>query len=227
MTKKRIARHPVLVYGASGHAKVVIDIIERSGVHAIAFLVDDNPRLKGARFFGHRVLGGMSDLDACLASNHDIGALVAIGANGARLRVAAQLQRKGLTLVSAVHPAACIGSNVGIGAGTVIMGGCVINSDTIIGDNAIINTGATVDHDCSVGAGSHIAPGVHLCGGVRVGDGVFIGAGTIVIPGISIGRGAIIGAGSTVIRDIKAGTTATGTPCLPMRADKTKRKANP
>lgn len=213
MTTKSTSKPQILVYGASGHAKVVIDIVERAGNHEIALLIDDNPHFKGARFFGYRVLGGMNDLDAWLARNRPIGGIVAIGDNAARTRIAASLKRKGLTLVSAIHPAACIGRDVAIGPGAVIMGGCAINSGTTIGANAIINTGATVDHDCTVGAGTHIAPGVHLCGGVRVGAGAFLGAGTIVIPDISIGRGAVIGAGSTVIRNVAAGVTAAGTPC--------------
>ena len=216
MTKKSTSKQPLLVYGASGHAKVVIDIVERAGGLEIAFLVDDDLRIKGTRFFGYRVIGDRQDLDAWLKRNRAVstmGVIVAIGDNAARVRVAAGLKRKGLIPTSAIHPSACIGRNVAIGAGTVIMGGCVINSDTTIGDNVIINTGATVDHDCSVGAGVHLAPGVHLCGNVRVGAGALLGVGTVVIPGISIGRDAIIGAGTTVIRDIAAGVTATGTPC--------------
>jgi sugar O-acyltransferase (sialic acid O-acetyltransferase NeuD family) len=213
MTTKKT---PALIYGASGHAKVVIDIVERAGAAEIAFLVDDDPRLRGARFFGYPVLGGLAELQTWLAANAAPGAIVAIGDNTARSRIAGVLTRHGLTLTAAIHPMAAIGRNVDIGAGTVIMGGCVVNPDTVIGRNTIINTGATIDHDCSIGNDVHIAPGSHLCGGVKVGAGSFLGAGCIVIPGVQIGANATIGAGSTVIADVADGARLAGSPARPL-----------
>ncbi len=216
MTTKPRMRQQILVYGASGHAKVVIDIVEHAGVDQIAFLIDDDPQIKGTRFFDYPVLGGMNDLDAWLAHNPSIGAIVAIGDNATRSRIAASLKQKGLTLASAVHPAACIGRDVAIGSGTVIMSGCAVNSDTIIGDDTIINTGSTVDHDCTVGDRVHIAPGCHLCGDVKIGAGSFLGAGSTVIPGVRIGANVFIGAGSTVLHDVADGARIAGSPARPL-----------
>jgi len=207
-----IDKPKILIYGASGHAKVVIDIVERAGIAEIAFLVDDDPRRRGTQFFDHPVLGGLTELQTWLARNPAIAAIVAIGDNTVRSRIAGVLSGHGLTLTPAVHPAACISRNVTVGAGTVVMGGCVINADTVIGANAIINTGATIDHDCTIGNDVHIAPGSHLCGGVKVGAGSFLGVGTVVIPGIQIGANAMIGAGSTVIADVAAGARLAGSP---------------
>ena len=44
-------KEKIFVFGASGHAKVVIDIIEKQGLYRIAFLVDDDLSLKGTEFF--------------------------------------------------------------------------------------------------------------------------------------------------------------------------------
>ena len=216
MTTKPKTKQRILVYGARGHAKVVIDIVERAAVAKIAFLVDDDPQIKGSRLFDYSVLGGMNDLEAWLARNRAISAIVAIGDNATRMRIAATLKRKGLTLTCAVHPAACIGRGVAIGAGTVIMGGCVVNPDTIVGDNTIVNTGSTIDHDCTIGDGVHVAPGCHLCGDVTVGAGSFLGAGTTVIPGVRIGANTVIGAGSTVLNDVADGARVAGSPCRPV-----------
>jgi len=218
MTTKLRVRQQILVYGASGHAKVVIDIVEHADVHQIAFLVDDDPQIKGTRFFDYPVLGGMSDLDAWLLDNRSPDAIVAIGNNATRSRIAASLRQKGLTLASAVHPAACIGRSVAIGSGTVVMSGCAINSDTTIGDDTIINTGSTVDHDCMVGDGVHIAPGCHLCGDVTVGARSFVGAGSTVIPGVRIGADVVIGAGSTVLHDVADGARLAGSPARPLES---------
>jgi sugar O-acyltransferase (sialic acid O-acetyltransferase NeuD family) len=207
-------RPALVIVGASGHAKVVIDIVEREGRCLIAHLLDDNRALHGKTFFGYRVAGSAADIS--------VGgkplALVAIGDNGARQRIAGALRERGIEFARAIHPQAQIGRGAVIGAGTVVMAGAVVNSDATIGENVIINTGATVDHDCVVGDGVHLAPGAHLCGGVRVGAGAFIGAGTVVVPGIRVGANAIVGAGSTLLEDVPENVRAAGSPAKRLSA---------
>jgi sugar O-acyltransferase (sialic acid O-acetyltransferase NeuD family) len=211
-------RAPALVLvGASGHGKVVIDIVEREGRYRISHLLDDNAALHGKVFFGYRVAGAMQSILA-LASGERPLVFVSIGDNTARLRIATWLRDNGFELARAVHPHAQVGRGAEFGAGTAVMAGAVVNSDARIGQNVIINTGATVDHDCVVEDGVHLAPGAHLCGGVRVGVGTFIGAGTVVVPGIRIGANAIIGAGSTLIADVPENVTAAGSPARKISA---------
>lgn len=201
----------VFVFGASGHAKVVIDAIERAGRSAVLFVCDDAKDKRCTRLMGYAVIGGREALLARRAETH-LG-IVAIGDNEARVQVAAWLVANGYALASVVHPAASIGREVNIEDGTVVMAGCVINSGTRIGRNVIINTGASIDHDCEVGEGVHIGPGARICGHVSIGAGTLIGAGSTVIPSVRIGRGAVIGAGSTVLNDLPDGARAAGTPC--------------
>lgn len=198
----------IFVYGASGHAKVVIDVIEQQGLYEVAFLADDNPALKDTELYGYRVIGGKPEL---LASGISKG-VVAIGSNRARAVVSEWLVANGFDLLTAVHPRASVGRGVTIGEGTVVMAGAVINSDTTIGRNAIINTRASIDHDCTIGDNVHIAPGSVLCGTVTVGECSFVCAGTTIIPNLNIGKFVIVGAGSTVIRDVPDSMTVAGTP---------------
>lgn len=201
-------KEKIFVFGASGHAKVVVDVIERQGAYEIEFLVDDDPALKGSTVYGYRVIGGKQEL---IDSGVRRG-IVGIGSNKARCNVSAWLAAQGMELVSAVHPSAQIARGVTIGSGSVVMAGAVINSDAAVGYDVIINTGATVDHDCSIGDGVHIAPGATLCGTVTVGAGSFICAGATVIPNLFIGKGVVCGAGSTVIKDVPDDITVAGTP---------------
>lgn len=207
----------LVVVGASGHAKVVIDIIEKEGRHRISHLLDDNAALHGKSFFGYRVAGATPSILAGAPGERPL-TVVAIGDNGARQSIARWLRDNGFELARALHPHSQIGRGAVVGAGTVIMAGAVVNSDAAIGDNVIINTGATVDHDCVVGDGAHLAPGAHLCGGVRVGAGAFIGAGTVIIPGIRVGSNAIVGAGSTLLEDVPENVKAAGTPARKLSA---------
>ena len=203
----------IFVFGASGHAKVVIDIIEQQGMYDIVFLVDDDLSLKGQQVYGYPVLGGKDDL---LASDIRKG-LVAIGSNRARRAVAAWLVANGCEMISAIHPSAQLARGVTVGSGTVIMAGAVINSDTAIGYDVIVNTRASIDHDCAIGDGTHIAPGSTLCGTVNVGQGCFICAGATIIPNLTIGSNVTVGAGSTVIRDVPDGVTVVGNPAKTLK----------
>lgn len=203
-------KEQIFVFGASGHAKVVIDIIERQGLYEILFLVDDDPALKGSSFFGYSVIGGKRDL--LEARDQVNGGIVAIGSNSARIAVAGWLTANRFKLVSAIHPFAQLGRGVTVADGTVVMAGAVINCDSVIGQNVIVNTRVSIDHDCSVRDGVHIAPGSTLCGTVSVGSGTFVCAGATIIPNLEIGERAVIGAGSAVIRNVKNCEMVAGCP---------------
>lgn len=202
-------RQTVFVYGASGHAKVLIDTIEKQGQFQVLGLLDDNLALKGVDVYGYKVIGGKEEI-----SSQDCSlCLVAIGDNRIRHEVACWLQSAGICLPDAiVHPSASLARGVSVGAGSVIVAGCVVNSDTTIGSNTIINTGATIDHDCRIGDSVHVSPGVTVCGGVSVGDLTLIGAGAIIHPNVKIGKNAVVGAGATVLNNVADGALVVGTP---------------
>lgn len=199
----------VFLFGASGHAKVVADIVERAG-GTVSFIADDDPARAGQRLLGYEVIGGRAELPGRRGSAGL--AIVAIGVNAARLAVAEWLADNGFAFASAVHPSAQVGREVRIGAGSVVMANAAINSGTTIGMHCIVNTGASVDHDCTLGDGVHVAPGARLCGGVKVGKGTLVGAGAVVVPGCRIGADAIIAAGAVVLADVPDGRTAAGNP---------------
>lgn len=206
----------IFVFGASGHAKVAIDITERQGLYEIAFLVDEDPSLRGREIYGYKVLGSKQELMETCDSSLLRKGLVAIGSNAARVKIAQWLLDNGFELVTVVHPSAQLARGVFVAGGTVVMAGVIINSDAKVGENVVLNTGATIGHDCVIADGVHIAPGCHLCGNVTVGSKSFVGVGTIVIPGITIGREVTVGAGSTVIRDVPDCARVAGTPCRPI-----------
>ena len=200
----------LLVFGAGGHAKVVIDAAEKQGYRLIV-VADDAETLWGTSLLGHAILGGREAVCALDFRSH---AISAIGSNAARGQVADWFAAQGFVAASIVHPSAQIGRAARIGAGSLLVAGCVVNSDAVLGSNVIVNTGATVDHDCHVGDNVHIAPGVHLCGEVVVGSGTLLGVGAVVVPGVRIGADCVIGAGATVIRDVPDGARVAGTPAL-------------
>lgn len=186
------------LFGASGHAKVIIDILKAQGIE-ISGLVDDNPDVNELQ--GYPVKHDYTGLSPFIVS---------IGSNAIRKKVVEKLDAD---FGQAVHPSAIVSSSANIGEGTVVMQGAIINADAKIGKHCIINTGASVDHECAIGDYVHISPHSTLCGNVKVGEGTWIGAGSTVIPGVTIGRWCVIGAGSVVTKDIPNGVLAVGNRC--------------
>ena len=195
------------LFGASGHAKVILDILEQAGEYRVHGLLDDNPSLWGTQVFGYPVLGGKEVL-----RQRPLPVIVSIGNNAIRYAIAHECLASSMMFGQALHPRAAISRGVIIGAGSVIMAGAVVNADAQIGAHVIINTGATVDHDCVIGDVAHIAPGAHLCGGIAIGARTLIGAGATVIPNLRIGADVVVGAGATVISDLPDGVMAVGAP---------------
>ena len=190
------------LYGASGHAKVIIDILETSGVR-VDGLIDDNPNINQLQGYPVRhTFTGESPF------------IISIGNNKIRKQVAERLQT---SYGKAIHSSAILSPTAKIGDGTVVMQGAIIQADAKIGKHCIINTGASVDHECVIGDYVHVSPHATLCGNVHVGEGSWIGAGTTVIPNLSIGKWCVIGAGSVITEDIPDHVLAFGNPCRIIR----------
>lgn len=203
-------RKSIFIYGASGHGKVIIDIVEKEGRYKIAGFLDDNPELVGKEFCGYPIVGGFEMLKK--ESRHSSALILAVGDNSTRKELWERVKPLGYELIYTVHPSVQIGKDVLIGSGTVVMANVVINSGARIGENVIINTGATVDHDCLIGDYVHISPGTHVGGNVEIGELAHIGIGVSIIPNTRLGKGIIIGAGAVVVEDITHYVTAVGVP---------------
>ena len=206
---------PLLVVGAGGHARVVVDIAEKQGRFRVVGLVDERPELAGSALLGYPVLGGREVLERGDLPSH---AVVAIGSPAARAAWQALLEERGFQLAVLVHPSAQVGRETVIGGGSVLMAGAIVNSGSRLGRGVIVNTAASVDHDCEVGDFVHVAPGARLAGGVRVGARAHIGIGACVLQNLQIGADAIVGGGAAVIRPVAAGTTVVGVPAEPRRS---------
>lgn len=201
----------VIIIGASGHARVCLEILEAEGQEVIGFF-DDDPSLVGENLHGYPVIGKISQLMPALKEKK-YKYIVAIGNNDVRKNIANMLEKHSdISLINAIHPTATISSRIKIGVGNFIAAGAIINTGTFLGDYIIINTGATLDHDNYIDNFAQISPGCNLAGNVTVEEGVFIGTGAVIIPGKRIGSHAIIGAGAVVINDIPPNCTAVGVP---------------
>jgi sugar O-acyltransferase (sialic acid O-acetyltransferase NeuD family) len=202
----------VLIIGAGGHGKVVLDILRAQAVYQPVGFIDADPALTGRTVAGLPVLGQPNSLAKVAREHGAPAAIVAIGDNRVRHSYATLALESGLQLISAVHPSATVSLTATVGHNTVIAAGAVVCVEAEIGDSAIINTSAVVDHECRVGASAHIGPGALLAGRARVGVGAFVGMGARILPCIAIGDNAVVGAGAVVIADVPPGETVAGVP---------------
>lgn len=200
----------MVIWGASGHAKVIADIVRLCHDYELkGFLDDVDPQPR--HYLGLPVFGGGEVLRhlKCDGVTHLI---LGFGDCQRRVELAEAVSAQGFALATVSHPSAIVASDVTIGNGTVIAAGAVINPGSSVGANVIVNTKASVDHDCVISDGVHLCPGVTLGGNVKVGNAAWIGIGATVRDHVTIGSGALIGAGSVVVSDIPAGSVAYGVP---------------
>lgn len=189
------------LYGASGHCKVIVDILLANKI-SIGEIIDDNPKQNSILNFKVQRNSNFN-FEKCSAW------IISIGSNKVRKVLSNRIK---VNYVRAIHPSVIVSSFSEIGEGTVIMPGVIINSDTVIGNHCIINTGAIIEHDVKIENFAHICPGVALAGDVFIGEGSQIGIGSSVIQGIKIGKWATVGAGSVVINNVPDYAVVVGNP---------------
>lgn len=208
----------ILVIGAGGLTKGILEIIERTAEWEVVGLVAAEPAA-GERHFGYPVLGGDDQLSG-LVERHDIyGAVVTIGDNWKRAAVvrAVSAALPGLRFPAVVHPSAQLARGATVAPGAVVGPVVVLDGDVRIEAFAFALAGAVVGHDTVVGEFASLGPGAVVCGGARIGAHTAIGVGANVLHGVGVGAHAVIGAGSTVTRDIPAYTVAYGSPANVVR----------
>ena len=188
----------IIIIGAGGHARVIADMVKKSGDNVVGFLDDDLSK--------DEVIGKIDD---CMKFS-DCFFVIAIGNNEIRKKIAEKFPD--LKYRTVIHPRAVISENVEIGVGTVIMANAVINANTKIGAHCIINTASVVEHDNVISDYAHISPGATLCGGTRIGELTQIGAGAVTKNGTSVCESCIVGISAAVTEDITEPGVYAGVP---------------
>ncbi|OGS19423.1 MAG: hypothetical protein A2219_00325 [Elusimicrobia bacterium RIFOXYA2_FULL_50_26] len=205
----------LLLIGAGGHCKVVIDAILNLKNFKVAGIID-LPQKAGENIYGIPVIGTDMELDRFYRQGirHCHVSVGSIGSPALRVKLCKQATSAGFAFSTIISRHAVVSEKSIIGEGTFVAPGAVINAGAKVGSNCIINTGAVIDHDCVIGDFTHIAPRAVLGGGVTVGEFSHIGAGSSLMQYITIGKGTIIGMGSVVTKSFGDNLTAFGCPCV-------------
>ena len=203
----------LILWGAGGHAKVVLDAIDRSQFKIAGCVVNvevEENQLDSIPI--HYIKAPIDWFEQCVCT-----VFVAIGDNTVRRKCLTKLMDKRLPIPTIISKTACVSGATKIGTGSFVGHNAIVNSAVILGVGCIVNSGAIVEHDCRIGDHSHVSSGVVLGGHVHIGLGSLIGLGARVLPGVKIGDNAIIGAGSVVTKDVPSNQVYCGIPARPLR----------
>lgn len=206
----------IVVIGAGGHARVVVDALELSIPVTNLRIVDADKSKVGGLLLDY-VIQNMPEWDTISPRRIH----VAIGDNAIREKVVHAVIQCGHDIFSVIHPNSMVSRYSDVEPGSFIAASSVVGAGARLAGGVIVNHGAVVDHDCSIGCFSHIAPNATLGGEVKIGERVLIGAGATVLPGITLGDDVVIGAGAVVTHDIQErGCTYVGVPAKRVRDGK-------
>ncbi|MDW3194608.1 MAG: NeuD/PglB/VioB family sugar acetyltransferase [Cytophagales bacterium] len=207
-----VAKDQVIIFGAGGHAKSIISIIQsKSELEIFGILIDSEFQKEQEKVLDHSVLGGR-EMFSTLVKSGISNAVVGIGDNKVRADISIELQHHGFTMVSPTHQQSLLMSGVRIGLGTIVHAFAVVGTESLIGNNTIISANAVIGHNCVIGNHCQITPGVLIGGGVNIGDYSFLGLGSVVLPGVNIGKNTIIGANAVVNKDLEDNAVLVGNP---------------
>jgi sugar O-acyltransferase (sialic acid O-acetyltransferase NeuD family) len=191
---------PVIILGAGGHARVLIDCLLLNSVKILG-MTDTNQ--KKSTVLGVPLLGNDSIIEQYSPKNIQlINGIGSISQPYLRRKIYEKFKDLGFSFQNVIHPSAVIATDVNWGEGAQVMAGAVIQSGCTISDNTIVNTSTSLDHECEIGAHVHLAPGVVLSGNVFIEELCHIGIGATIMQSIRVGKGSFVKAGTIVKSDI-------------------------
>ena len=208
---------PLLILGAGGHARVLLDALTQHG-HRVLGITDPDPYLKGQTLIGVPVLGNDDMILKYFPQEVLlVNALGSVGSTRARASLYDTWKAKGYGFATVIHPKAILAPDVQLAEGVQVLAGAIINTGTVVGENTIINTASVIEHDCAIGKHVHIA-GARIAGQAHIGDYCHIGIGSTIIQNLSIGENCLIAAGAVVVTSCKAGSLMMGVPARNRRS---------
>ena len=202
----------LMILGCGGFGREVFGLVAALGSPwQVTGFLDDAPSdadLQRVARLGSAVLGGLDRL----ADLADHAAVLAIGAPAARANAARRLATVPVDWPVLVHPAATVGLDVRLDAGTVVAAGARLSTGIDVGRHVHVDANATIGHDTRISDFARVNPGACISGGVEIGNGALVGARATVLAGLRVGDGALVGAAACVVRDVAPAVVVMGVP---------------
>ena len=201
----------MLILGAKGLAKEILQLLENQDSKDDVFLFDDvNVEESSLLYNKYSILRTEHQVKQVFSKDNRF--LLGLGNPHLRLMLYNKFINLGGILHGLKSKQTDIGNYVEIGEGVTLMSGVRISNGVKIGKALLAYYNVIITHDVEIGNFVELSPGCKLLGRVTIEDHVQVGAGVIILPDVKIEKGAIIGAGAVVTKDVKPGTIVIGNP---------------
>jgi sugar O-acyltransferase (sialic acid O-acetyltransferase NeuD family) len=203
----------MLIIGAKGHAKEILDILYKQKEQNIVLFDNISEYQKSALLYNHyKIITSLFALEEYF-KNNDLQFCTGIGGTKVKASLVEKIEALGGQYETIVADNAIIGSfDVIIGQGCNIMQNVFISNSVKLGKGCLINYGATLHHDINIGNYCEVSPNATILGRCDIGNYVSIGANSTILPDVVIGDYAKIGAGAVVTKNVEPKTTVVGIP---------------
>ena len=191
---------PLILLGAGGHCKSVIEVAESIGYEIKGVL--GLPSEVGKPILSTKVIGTDADIKYYVDKAFFVVTVGHIKSPAIRIKLFNAVKDYGGFLPSLIASTAHVSKYASIGEGTVVMHQACVNAGANVGKNVILNTFSNIEHDVKIGDHCHISTGAMINGDCTLGNNIFVGSQAVISNNISICDNTIIGCGANVTQSI-------------------------
>ena len=198
----------MIVIGAGGHAKEVLDIISTQQSKNEIVFFDETIEEEGEFLNKFHIYNNFNKIPDIHNSF-----ILGVGGTSLRKRLAQSILKHDYVWVGIRSDSSSIGQyDINIDKTVDIMQNVNISSSVKINKGVLLNRNVNIHHDVTVGEFCELSPNCQILGAVQIGNNVSIGAGAIILPKIKINDNAIIGAGAVVTKNVEKNSVVVGNP---------------
>ena len=205
----------MLIIGAKGHAKEILDLLYKNNDMAnLCFYDDVSDDVEDKLYKKFLILKSIDEAKKYF-DEIDNRFHLGIGNPSSRKKLYQKFISIGGKFTTVVSNKAEVGNfDVKIEEGCTIASQASINNSVLIKLGTLVNRGVAIAHECTIGEFVELSPNVIVSGNCQIGDYSFLGTGAIVIPKIEIGKNVIVAAGSVVTKDVPDNCMIAGVPAI-------------